>query len=715
MSNFAYVSARHRPQFLSKCGAIVAKLEESRQSRVEGQIKAVALLPARRSGRIKRPKTDSQSSQSQSQDQVREAQEHEEENASFARAAAAISASRRGDSDLLARQRLQRLLSEKVAAVGTVKWLETRKKAGKMGALKAAVSFFVARLPARRSADAKVDSPEVDYAHHPVLNAIEEDGPLPGELLLTRPLPWMVSGSLQQNSPVLAPRHNHFDLPRPFWDDDDDDLSEDDDDFDDGDDGWLGDDFDGFGVYDYDASNYHGVSYDDDDSSDEELEHETSPLSCPFELHAATHGDLWEARVPHSAQLPEHFNSRLHYNVPEPHPGPDNMDHVWDDSGASNNDLDDCDIEFGNGSDASALLWHDLEFAEPHYDIPFAHPKFDAEDERMEDDDLDDEEVDGDEDMAVENSLRWIQKLNHRMGPVPTPSSYDGSAAAITIDQPPTTLYEVDGEESDIDDDLESVVDDVKMELISHDLDDPSADIVCLEASYRFVEDAGHATAGLVYDEFEHHQVVMGSQSVDHCSLSSTGSRFICEFVDRPEFDGEDQDEGSAQDERMGPDENDMEMVLDAHSLEHDDRLELGYYRQLDDYLDLVDWEDGSGVDKGAQRFVAHDWADEPADQLDEFDNLSLGDGSPLFDHQHDDQYDEQYDDQYFEQYDGQVEDQDNTRAIARMTTHTTAYSTTRCWAVTRTCWRRRDCSTATSTATAGTSYQWPTLTTQPT
>lgn len=72
--------------------------------------------------------------------QSQESQEQEEEDARCARAAAAIELLRTNEAHFVARQSLQRLLAEKVAGIGTAKWMATRKKGGKMGALKAAVS-----------------------------------------------------------------------------------------------------------------------------------------------------------------------------------------------------------------------------------------------------------------------------------------------------------------------------------------------------------------------------------------------------------------------------------------------------------------------------------------------------------------------------------------------------------------------------------------------
>jgi hypothetical protein len=134
MNSFAINAARHRPEFLVKCSGIISKMEESRRDHVEGQIKAIALLPVRKKpGRRKVEESESQEDSQASGEQA-------EEDASYARAADAIKLATKADDDLAARQRLHRLIAEKVAAIGTAKWLDVRRKGGRMGASRAAVS-----------------------------------------------------------------------------------------------------------------------------------------------------------------------------------------------------------------------------------------------------------------------------------------------------------------------------------------------------------------------------------------------------------------------------------------------------------------------------------------------------------------------------------------------------------------------------------------------
>ncbi|BEI90783.1 uncharacterized protein CcaverHIS019_0308530 [Cutaneotrichosporon cavernicola] len=272
MSGFAFNAARHRPEFLVKCGGIIGKMEESRREQVQGQIKAVAFLPAQQ--KPGRRKTDSQG-EAQSQDDRQASRERIQEDASYARAADAIEAAANADAHLVARQRLHRLIAEKVAAVGTTKWLDVRRKRGRMGASRVVV-----------------DAPAVDYSQGPPVEV--------GKLLQERQFASSLDEShLQHCFPhhlLGGSQHHHFNLPHRAWDDDYDNLDDEAD--------YVEDDYVGCGyaegdgdIYDDDYVGYNnnGV-YDDlaDDLGDEKFG--TPHLS----LHHLSHG--LELRSPHHRQ-----------------------------------------------------------------------------------------------------------------------------------------------------------------------------------------------------------------------------------------------------------------------------------------------------------------------------------------------------------------------------------------------------------------------------
>ncbi|CAK9780765.1 unnamed protein product [Cutaneotrichosporon oleaginosum] len=136
MRSFAFNAARHRPEFIIQCGGIISRMEESRQNLLDAQVKAVALLPTR-----KKPAKRKVQGQDEPQvnEDIQESRQQLEEDAGHARAAGAIEAVAKDEAGLADRQRLHRLIAEKVAAVGASKWLEIRRKGGRMGASRAAV------------------------------------------------------------------------------------------------------------------------------------------------------------------------------------------------------------------------------------------------------------------------------------------------------------------------------------------------------------------------------------------------------------------------------------------------------------------------------------------------------------------------------------------------------------------------------------------------
>ncbi|BEJ13797.1 hypothetical protein CspHIS471_0309710 [Cutaneotrichosporon sp. HIS471] len=298
MSGFAFNAARHRPEFLIKCGGIIGKMEESRREQVHGQIKAVALLPARQ--KPGRRKMDSQG-ESQSQDDSQASRERVQEDASYARAADAIEAAANADAHLVARQRLHRLIAEKVAAVGTNKWLDVRRKRGRMGASRAVV-----------------DAPDVDYSQGPPVEV--------GEVLRERQIASSLDEShLEHSFPhhlVGAPQLHRFNLPHRAWNDDYDDLDDEAD--------YVEDDYVGCGyaegdgdVYDDDYVGYNnnGVYDDLEDDLDDDCEEEfgTPHLS----LHRLSHGlqlrsprhSQWRGRDPSPSPLAG-FNSLQLSDIP---------------------------------------------------------------------------------------------------------------------------------------------------------------------------------------------------------------------------------------------------------------------------------------------------------------------------------------------------------------------------------------------------------------